>query len=228
MTEQEWTFSANPRAMERFLQHRTSARKARLYACACCRHVWELVLDSRRHLTQEQLAAWTEQDKMEEANSRHAVEVAEAFADGKATEAQLRQAWHEADWAATPYGYDVYNMAVDASNPGLELTGWIATTAANHAPDRSLSPYCDFLRCIYGNPFHELPSLPRAVVFWNDRTVVRLAQVIYDQRRFEDLPILAYALQEAGCDEEEILAHCRGPGPHCRGCWPVDLLLNLS
>jgi hypothetical protein len=53
-----------------------------------------------------------------------------------------------------------------------------------------------------------------------------MAQVIYDERKFEDLPFLADALEEAGCDNADILNHCRGPGPHVRGCWVVDLLLG--
>src|SRR5437867_209529 len=109
MTEHEWTSSVDPSAMERFLRHRTSARKARLYACGCCRHVWELVLDSRRHLTEEQRLAWTDAELLGEATSRHAIEVAEAYADGRATEEQLRQAWTDADYEAMPYGYDVLN-----------------------------------------------------------------------------------------------------------------------
>ena len=54
----------------------------------------------------------------------------------------------------------------------------------------------------------------------------KLARTIYDDRRFDLLPILADALEEAGCGDAEILAHCRGPGPHVRGCWAVDLVLG--
>ena len=61
---------------------------------------------------------------------------------------------------------------------------------------------------------------------WNDATVVRLAQRIYYERRFADLPILADALEEAGCTNADILDHCRRPGPHVRGCWVVDLVLG--
>jgi hypothetical protein len=71
------------------------------------------------------------------------------------------------------------------------------------------------------NPFKRpgLSTLP-----WQEGLVVKLAQVIYDERRFQDLPVLADALEEAGCHDAEILAHCRGPGPHVRGCWLIDLL----
>jgi hypothetical protein len=61
---------------------------------------------------------------------------------------------------------------------------------------------------------------------WHDATVPRIAEAIYDDRRFSDLAILADALMDAGCHDESILAHCRSPGPHVRGCWVVDLLLG--
>jgi hypothetical protein len=48
---------------------------------------------------------------------------------------------------------------------------------------------------------------------------------MYDSREFSAMPILADALQDAGCDSHDILDHCRGPGPHVRGCWVVDLVL---
>jgi hypothetical protein len=56
--------------------------------------------------------------------------------------------------------------------------------------------------------------------------VTALAQSIYDQRRFADMPILADALAEAGCTNADVLNHCRQPGEHVRGCWVVDLLLG--
>ena len=56
--------------------------------------------------------------------------------------------------------------------------------------------------------------------------MLNLAQAIYEERRFGDLPVLADALEEAGCTDADILSHCRGPGPHVRGCWVVDLLLG--
>jgi hypothetical protein len=64
------------------------------------------------------------------------------------------------------------------------------------------------------------------VLAWNDQLVVRLAQAIYDERRWGDMPILGDALLDAGCDNEEVLAHCRAGGEHVRGCWVVDLLLG--
>ena len=52
------------------------------------------------------------------------------------------------------------------------------------------------------------------------------AQAIYDEPAFDRLPILADAVTDAGCDNADILTHCRGDGRHVRGCWVVDLLLG--
>ncbi len=90
------------------------------------------------------------------------------------------------------------------------------TALANHA---------NILRDIFGNPF-------RAVAFdpaWRTDTAVAVARQMYDSRDFGAMPILADALQDAGCEDEHILAHCRDTtAPHVRGCWVCDLVLNKS
>jgi hypothetical protein len=78
------------------------------------------------------------------------------------------------------------------------------------------------LRCIFENPFRPVLLDPS----WLTSTVVALAQGIYEERAFERMPILADALQDAGCDNADILDHCRGGGTHVRGCWVVDLVLG--
>lgn len=83
------------------------------------------------------------------------------------------------------------------------------------------------LREIIGNPFCPVTADPSWLA-WNGRTAEILAERIYEERRFGDLPILADALEEAGCTDEAILAHCRQPGDHVRGCWVVDLLLGKT
>ena len=72
----------------------------------------------------------------------------------------------------------------------------------------------------------EDPGLPRINPTWLTPDVVALARGIYAERAFDRLPILADALQDAGCDNADVLGHCRGPGPHARGCWVVDLVLG--
>ena len=61
---------------------------------------------------------------------------------------------------------------------------------------------------------------------WRTDTALLLAKQMYESRDFSAMPILADALQDAGCDNEDILSHCRGDGPHVRGCWVIDLLLG--
>src|SRR5262249_34236984 len=88
-----------------------------------------------------------------------------------------------------------------------------------------LAIQCDLVRCLFGNPFH--PSRLETTWLRHERgAVVNLARVIHDEARFADLPILADALEDAGCTDEQLLNHCREPGVHARGCWAVDLLLG--
>jgi hypothetical protein len=79
---------------------------------------------------------------------------------------------------------------------------------------------------IFANSFQPRPAVDPGWLVWNDGTVPKLAQAIYDQRRFADMPILADALEEAGCTSQDILNHCRQPGEHARGCWALDLVLG--
>jgi hypothetical protein len=83
------------------------------------------------------------------------------------------------------------------------------------------------LRDLFGNPFRPV-ALQSEWLVHNDGTAQRLAQSIYEERTFDRLPVLADALEEAGATESTILNHCRGPGPHVRGCWVVDLLLGKT
>jgi len=81
----------------------------------------------------------------------------------------------------------------------------------------------ELLRCVVGDPFR--PG-PRGT--WPDATVERLARWAYDERAFDQLPVLADALEDAGCADAALLSHLRGPGPHVRGCWAVDVVLGLA
>ena len=81
------------------------------------------------------------------------------------------------------------------------------------------------LRDIVGNPFRPATFDPA----WRTSTVVALARQMYDSRDFTAMPILADALQDAGCTSDAILGHCRDAhATHVRGCWVVDLVLGKS
>jgi hypothetical protein len=84
---------------------------------------------------------------------------------------------------------------------------------------------CQLLDDFFGNLFHTV-GISGVWRTWNDGTVKKLAESMYEDRAFADLPILADALEDAGCDNADILSHCRQPGEHVRGCWVVDLLLG--
>jgi hypothetical protein len=125
------------------------------------------------------------------------LDVRERYFDGLATEAEL-------------------DLAIRAAD-GVPVQVWL------EAWD-SLGPrrQAQILQDLFGNPFRPARIVPS----WLTSKVVGSAQTIYEERAFDRLPDLAEALEEAGCDNQEILAHCRAPGPHVRGCWVVDLLLG--
>jgi hypothetical protein len=101
---------------------------------------------------------------------------------------------------------------------------WATSGDGPPVPER-----CAVLRCIIGNPFRPVSLDPA----WRTPTVISLANAAYEERILpsgkldpDRLAVLADALEEAGCDSADILAHLRGPGPHIRGCWVIDLLLG--
>jgi hypothetical protein len=85
--------------------------------------------------------------------------------------------------------------------------------------------HCELLRCLFGELHRDHP-LETSWLEWRDGTVVKIARSIYDAHRFDELPILGDALEEAGCENAEVLAHCRSGGVHARGCWVVDRILG--
>ncbi|AMV27755.1 hypothetical protein VT84_25360 [Gemmata sp. SH-PL17] len=82
--------------------------------------------------------------------------------------------------------------------------------------------FANFIRDIFGNPFRPVALSPS----WRTSTVVALASQMYGSRDFSATPVLADALQDAGCDSADVLDHCRNNGPHVRGCWVVDPVLG--
>jgi hypothetical protein len=200
MTEQEWLQAADPQPMLEFLWGRASDRKLRLFGVACCRRVW---------------------GRLVEEASRRAVTTAEDYADGLASdaeldEARLRAGWAE-KWSGQPEAADA--AAWTASREAGLL--WVVTAARRTA---SVSQAA-LLRDILGNPFRPV-TLDPAWLTWHDSLLVSMARRMYESRDFTDMPVLADALEEAGCQDQNILGHCRSGGGHVRGCWVVDLLLG--
>jgi hypothetical protein len=219
VTEQEWLAGADPESMLAFLRERASARKFRLFACACCHRIRPLMGDER---------SW------------RAVLAAEAFADGRVPE----QAFEDARWEATKVldlmevgttalyaaeaacsacwddfptdGEEAFGAAQGAAGHCRRAAGLVGPPAVEFALQASLG------RCVFGNPFRPVALDPSCLT----PTVAALAAQMYETRDFSAMPVLADALQEAGCEDEQILGHCRGDGAHVRGCWVVDLVLG--
>src|SRR5262249_36972728 len=116
----------------------------------------------------------------------------------------------------------VGGISIPTAGLSFPFSEWAAPSEkSTHGPAK-LSPRAALLRDIF-----RVPS-PRPVTFevaWKPSVVVGLAQAIYDERAFDRMPILADALQDAGCEDADILGHCRSSGLHVRGCWVVDLVL---
>src|SRR5262249_49758118 len=102
-----------------------------------------------------------------------------------------------------------------------------ADRACLEVKQRERQVQADILREIFGNPFRP-PAIDPAWLRWNDGTVPRLARVIYDERSFETLPVLADALEDAGCPDVALLQHCRSGAGHFRGCWAIDAILGKT
>jgi hypothetical protein len=255
MTEQEWLSSERSSEMLDFLsgrpgatylgpgslepKRRISERKLRLFFCACCRQVWHLILYKR---------------------NRKIVEDSERYADGleDIKTLQKHQSWlysgatHSKVWSLVYAACDTDTNKSDVSA----------------ARDKVIPPATQaaILREIVGNPFqrnlywsdkHLRKPAPMpdgkgwdvwCVDHWLTPTVLSIAQGIYEDRSFEELPILADCLEDNGCDEEILLKHLRtlsrrvperydestktyyGSGmenvTHFLGCWALDLLLG--
>jgi hypothetical protein len=212
MTEEEWLACDDPRQMLDFLREKASERKLRLVGCAWCRHIWHLLADQR---------------------SRTSVEIAEQFADGDASEGDLVSAaavsWSVSDRymlgrkaaAAEAAAEAAYIPDEYGSDYHLSLLSYNAFYAAGETSSE-YATQCQLLRDIFGNPFRPVAFDPA----WRTSTAVALAEQMYASRDFGAMPILADALQDAGCDNADVLGHCRAPGEHVRGCWVVDLVLG--
>ena len=227
MTEAEWLACTDPTPMLEFLRGTASDRQLRLFAVACCRRLGNLLSDKY---------------------SRKALRMAERYADAELSEDKLGFAWGDARRAAQ-VAYRRQRETAEASamiavasamtavsmlcetdtGSAVAAVGWAAACEAYPGGQPRLVDaqrgQILLLRDIFGNPFRPVSVDPHLLT-WNGGTVAKLAQAIYEERRFQDLPVLADALEEAGCTNADLLDHCRRPGEHVRGCWAVDLLLG--
>ena len=246
MNETSWLSCTDPSVLLRSRERDLSERKLRLFACACTRRVWAL-------LTRESV--------------RGAILTAERYADGEANRDELLGGWREVRKAlsVTPLGTRWEDALMAALNSTSDtISSYTAGSAARSAAlaldadwrrqhAHSDRP-ADKERLRSGSPaehayqsrlFRDLIAfrpveIDPAWLAWGGNQVTALARAIHDEQRWQDMPVLADALEEAGCLDESILEHCRStrtevgpnssrtePAPiHARGCWLLDLLLG--
>jgi hypothetical protein len=251
MDEEQWVSCTDPIPILEFLRGRASDRKLRLFAVACCRRVWHLFEDGRTRGAVEMAERYADGLASAEGLAGTAVGAAAARC---AYEAASRASLHEAhadpdseqvvetSWAVlaldavakAAYGvaYPVAPVAAEAAAYGGAYA--VAFAAGRQGPDAAEgAAQAAFLRDLFGPLPFCTPALNPAWLTWNAGTVRRLAEAAYQERSVpagtldnDRLAVLADALEEAGCGDAGLLEHLRGPGPHVRGCWAVDLLLG--
>jgi hypothetical protein len=225
MTEKEWLAGENTPEMVGLLAGKqVNDRKFRLFACAS--------FDT---------FASDEWGIDPPAEARRIVEVSRRFADGNATEKERLRALRSANKGIRTSGnQSLICVAWRAAHYALHRVPWVTAHNAFSTPHnlmcaapsrkqkitlaRANESAVALFREVFGNPFRPVTVSAE----WRTETAVALARQMYDSRDFSAMPILADALQDAGCDSAEILDHCRGPGPHVRGCFVVDLVLGKS
>jgi hypothetical protein len=236
MTEAEWQVCGDPYLMLEFLRGKASDRKLRLFACGCCRRVWHLMTDERSRnvvetaerfadglVRQKALkAALATMSLPDVANSEEEVAgYAAAAAAGKSASGAAEgvlEVFEILEPTPEERRQSELLAAVDTRGMTREQAG--VEIEAIWGRRRRIA--CTLLREVIGYPFQSLSANPA----WQTAEAVGLARTIYEEHRFADLPILADALEETGCDNAELLSHCREPGEHVRGCWAVDLILG--
>jgi hypothetical protein len=172
---------------------------------------------------------------------RNLIDLVEQVADGLADPEQLHRQHGDAE-------AELFERSLELQRTGVDLLKASKRLAAEYAATRAAMPggaweaacsaladaaragkradmwawQAEMLRDIFGNPFRPVKLEPA----WRTVNVIDLARGIYGDRAFERMPILADALEDAGCTNAAILEHCRSGPSHVRGCWAVDLLLE--
>jgi hypothetical protein len=228
MTEAEWMACTDPQKMLEFLRGKASDRKLRLFACASCS------LRYGEHFRTIPLEVGGDP-------GQKAIQVAEHYADGLASSHEVEAAEKKASDYSDRFIDETFGFSEAAAaywaaagllrESAFLMSAWPVTFPSDTEEMRAAQ--AALFREVFGLLPFRPASLDPSWLTWKDGTIPRLAEVIYHDRELPSghldhhrLAVLANALEDAGCENAEILNHCRGPGPHVRGCWVVDLLLG--
>lgn len=219
------------------LKRKALERKLRLFGCACCRRMWHLFVNEEQRRAVEIGELFADG----QANAANRAAAKKGVGRSSAKEGGLSESMREAAKEVVTAYPNYLNLSAASSVAGAAAfdaqqrsRAEGASEAVHHAAwDRghatAQAEQCQLLRDIFGNPFHAVASnlashLP---------VVLSLAEAAYEDRILPGgtldparLAVLADALEDAGCADPAILGHLRGSGPHVRGCWAVDLLLD--
>jgi hypothetical protein len=249
MNEAEWLGSSDAKKMLESRYGMASSRKMRLAAVGCCRHVSHLLPKDKRCLQALEAAENYADRRVSRLELTAAHSEAEAAWTAAFTESSTNcrrmaanLAAHAIQWASHPTMRRYPMIAADHARSAVVWAALPPRAAPLPKVFRKRSVYepaeaaelnaqVNLLRCVFGNPFRPIALNPS----WLTPTVTPLAQAAYEHRTLpsgtltpDRLAVLADALEDAGCTDADILSHLRGPGPHVRGCWVVDLLLGKS
>jgi hypothetical protein len=255
MTEAEWLAAAELTPLLDELQARGWLRKLQLFACACCRRLGRLLDEARVRGLLDRVEVWADQAVPQprwvalhqEILDHRCGEVilsvpwcAEALgfaarnpmtasdaASAASTAAEAEQLIAEESDEA--YAFVERWARHTGDPPGLEADEYAMTwdDYVTRIGETVRDAQLQLLREIAGNPFRPEPIDP-SWLSWQQGTILSMARSIYEDRAWDRMPVLGDALEDAGCTNAVILAHCHEDGPHARGCWLVDSLLNKA
>jgi hypothetical protein len=248
MSEDEWSGCEDPMTTLRYLctQGQLGDRKFRLFAIACVRRIWSLLSEEASRKVVEVLEAYGEgvssRDELldaydaantvaYEANDFIGVDALETWAACAAASTTWFDALKIEQPGEPRPGLDVFDTPMKAAQAaGKAIARPSPSEGMGHSAEEAESKaQVELVRCIFGNPFHPVALNPAC----QTPTILALATAAYENRTLpagtlepDRLAVLADALEEAGCDNAEIVSHLREPGEHVRGCWVLDLLLG--
>ena len=205
MSEAAWQRATNARELLLLLDPDSSSRKLRRFVLACVAHLYP----SKPVSGDADILAFAEQ-LADEANI-----------DPDEWVAVFDQLQDRNQLNAEPPDPTAWLLSLAVGDNASDETHWALVSMKDRNIDEAVP--MGLLREVFGNPFRLVDFAP-----WRTDTAVSLARRMYDSRDFGAMPILADALQDAGCDNDDVLNHCRDGGPHVRGCWVVDGVLGLE
>jgi hypothetical protein len=241
MTETEWLACEDPKPMLLAIMDSSSGRKLRLFAVACCRRVVHCFTEKEQREAEDRLTTaeryadgLVDEEQLRRAQSFFLcgggiplVDFGhDAAKDDPRAAAGFAQArcWAVAEMGMTkprqPRPGFLTRLRNHFRRPAAPV--WLPTVRPETLAEQTAQTA--LLHDIFGNPFRPVAFDP----VWRTDTALALARQMYETRDFTTMPILADALQDAGCNNTDILDHCRGLGPHVRGCFVVDLVLGKA